>query len=159
GAHSKLHCAHFIEMTDQLVCGDGDETWRKSALGYKRVIRTFGDTAYGPCDFDVFGEIEVVRARTTCRLGDTDAAIEGQAGNHGIHGVALQMRIERLGIAGIEGMRVKMRQSMSVDDGRRGRRAHIAQMHLVGTRLREQSRNQSTNFTGAQNENSMHVSD
>ena len=157
GADAQLHRPQLIEVTDQLVRGDRDEPRRQAALGHERLLGAGGDLAHRARDLHVFRQIEVADARAPRRLGDRDVAVVGQAGDHRVDGMLLQMRIQRRPVRGIERMRVQIREAVSVDHGIGGFAAHVREMHFVRAGLGEQAGDERSDLAGAEDENFGHA--
>ena len=95
GADAQLDGAQFVEVADQFIRSDRDESGRKTALRYERLSGAFRDPAHGASDLDVFGQIEVMYTGAPRCFGDCDVAVVGKARDHGIDRVLLELRVER----------------------------------------------------------------
>ena len=84
GADAQLHRAQLVEVTDQLVGGDRDESGCETALGNERLLGAVGDLADRASDLDVFCQIEIMYTGAPRRFRDRDVAVVRQARNHGV---------------------------------------------------------------------------
>ena len=60
--NAQLDRLQFVEMLDQLVCGDADEAGREATLWYEHLIGAFGYFPDRLGNLDVLGQVEVVRS-------------------------------------------------------------------------------------------------
>ena len=126
GADAQLDGAQFVEVPDQFIRSDGDESGRKTALGYERLSGAFRDPAHGASDLHVLGQIEIMYTGAAGGFGDCDIAVVGQARDDGVDGMLLQLRVERRGVGSVDGMSMEVGKAMRVDHGVCSVAAHIA---------------------------------
>ena len=84
GADAQLHSSQLVEVADQFVGSDRDETGRESALGHERLGGAGGDFSHRARDLDVFRQIEIMYTGATRSFGDCDVAVVRQAEIHGV---------------------------------------------------------------------------
>ncbi len=132
GADAQLHRTQLIEMGDQFRGGDADEPRGESALGDEGLGGATRHRAHRAGDFDVLGEVEVVRARLAGRLRDPDVAVERQARDDRIHRVGLQMRRQRRRIGGIQRQGGEVPGAVRPHHRIRRGAVHVGQPDLVG---------------------------
>ena len=102
GADAQLDGTQLVEVLGELIRRDADESRRESTLGHEGLRCTTRDAAHGAGDFDVFGEIEIVRIALARRLGHGGIAVIGQAGDDGVRLVNAEVLLERLAVRGVE---------------------------------------------------------
>ena len=157
GADAQLHGAQVVEVADQFVRRDRNEARCQSTLRHERLRGAVGNLPNGAGDFDVFGEIEIVSAGASRRLGDTDIAVVGETRNDRVDGMILQLRGQCSRVGCINLVRVQFVETMSTDHGLRGLGAHVRQVHFVRTGLGQQTGNQRTDLACAEDENFGHA--
>ena len=132
GAYAQLDAAQLVEVTDQRIGRDADEAGRESALRHERRVGALRDASYATGHRHVLGQVEVVRSRSACGLGDGDVAVVRQARDDGLDRVGGGVRGERLRVAGVESVGVQVVEAVRGHDGiaprsrsrrRRGRRS------------------------------------
>ena len=90
------------------------------------------------------------------RFGDCDVAVERQTGDHRVHGMLLQLRIERFPIGGIDGVSVQVGKAVCLHHGICRRAGDVGEMNFIRTRFSQQAGNQCTDLAGAENEHFLH---
>ncbi len=157
GADAQLHGSQLVEVTDQLVGRDRDEAGRESALRHERLLGAGGDLAHRARDLDVFRQIEIMYTGAPRSFRDCDVAVVRQARDHGVDGMALEVRVERRRVGGVERVGTQIREAMSVDHCICSLAAHVCEMHFVRAGLGEQAGDERSDLAGAENENLGHA--
>src|SRR4029453_12301978 len=104
-----------------------------------------------------FGQIEIMYTGAPRRFRDCDVAVVGQAGNHGVDGLLLEVRIERRRVRSVERVRMQILEAMRVDHCICSLAAHVCEMHLVRAGLGEQAGDERSDLAGAEDENFGHA--
>ena len=130
---------------------------RETALGHERLLGAGGDLAHRARDLDVFGQIEIMDTGAPRRFRDCDVAVVRQARDHGVDRMALEVRVERRRVGGVERVGMQIREAMGVDHGICSLAAHVCEMHLVRAGLGEQAGDERSDLAGAENENFGHA--
>ena len=156
GADAHADAAQLVEVRDELVRRDRDESRGETALRHEGRRRALGRRAHGARDLDVLGQVEVVQARVARDTGDARVAIERQRRNHGIAGVLGHVPGEGDGIGRIHAVGDQVALAMRTGDRARRIDVDVRQLDLVAAGVRQQARDQCADLAGAQNEYAMH---
>jgi hypothetical protein len=156
GADTQLDRTQLVEVLGELIRGDADETRRESALRHESPGGTARDAAHRLGDFDVFGEIEIVRVTLARRLGHDGIAVIRQAGDDGVRFMQPEVVVERPGVAGIHGHGTQVARAMCLDHGFGRGRVDIAQRDVVIAGFGQKPTDEGADLAGTQDQHFVH---
>ena len=112
--------------------------------------------ALAPCDFHVFGEIEVVAARGARHFGDTLVTVIGKSRDDGGRLVRGDVVLEKCRIRGVEVAGLDQLVAVRGGDVRRRAGTAVSEVHLVIAAPGEQPGDERADLAGSENEHAMH---
>jgi hypothetical protein len=68
---------------------------------------TIRNLPHGSRDLDILCQVEVMHTSASRSFGNCDVAVEGQAGDHRVYGVGLQLFVQARGIGSVDPVAVK----------------------------------------------------
>ena len=116
GADTQLDRFQRVEVLDQFVGRDADETRRQSALRRKHLVRTLGEFPYRFRHGHILGQVEVMQPVFACNARDRDIAEIRQAGNNRLGLVSLDVRGESGLVGGVEIESLEIVEAMGLGD-------------------------------------------
>ncbi|MNV73042.1 hypothetical protein D3C71_1661710 [compost metagenome] len=99
-ADAHAHAVQLVEPGGKICGDDGNEPGGEAALGNERCLSRFRQCLYLAGGFDVFSQIEIMRADCNRSFRNARRQVEGGSGKHGK--LAFQQRFQRRTVANVD---------------------------------------------------------